>query len=203
MKDYTGQKFGRLTAIELDHTQRKHSYWKFKCECGSDLVLRVDTVVSGNTKSCGCYNREAHRVQKLTHGFSKQKVYHVFYAMKSRCYDPSNVAFEYYGGRGIKICDEWLRSPSSFCEWAYANGYSNGLTIDRIDVNGDYSPDNCRWVSRKTQNENTRRNTWLTYNGETMILRDWCQRFNVNMATACSRIKRGLSFEQVFNIDKV
>lgn len=136
-----------------------------------------------------------------------------FQAMKNRCYNPNNPAYKNYGGRGIKICDEWnnrevarniqrnnTKGFLAFKKWALENGYADNLTIDRIDVNGDYSPENCRWVSRKIQNNNRRNNHYITYNGKTQSLADWCRELCLNYHKIRSRInKYGWSIEEAFS----
>lgn len=134
-------------------------------------------------------------------------------AMKQRCYCCNNINYKYYGGRGIKVCDEWTNTEKvstaqqhhvskgylAFQEWALSHGYEEGLTLDRIDVNKDYSPDNCRWVSMEIQNNNTRKNHFLTYNGKTQSLADWCKELNLNYNTTKTRLNRShWSVERAF-----
>lgn len=199
MQDYTGQTYNRVTLLSFSHKRGKHSYWNCRCSCGNEFTARVDCVISGNTKSCGCLNHEA-KVTK--HGQARTPLYRVYYSMKQRCYNPNDKHYSDYGGRGISICDEWLSDFPAFSKWAYENGYAHGLSIDRIDVNGNYEPSNCRWVTQKVQTRNTRRNTYITISGETKVLKDWCTTFGVNCATACNRIKRGYPIYKVFGISE-
>ena len=198
-KDYTGMKCGKLTAIELDHITNGRTFWKFRCECGNEIVVRPDGVVRGTTSSCGCAVRKNHF---STHGKSRSKLYRVYYAMKQRCENQKDPHYDRYGGRGISIDPSW-KDFGVFYEWAIANGCKDGLTIDRIDNDGNYSPDNCRWTDVYTQSRNTSRNTWITYKGETMVLSDMCRKYGVNISTACHRIKTGKSLQDVFEPCKV
>lgn len=156
-----GQKFGRLLVIEKVGTnEARHNVWRCKCDCGNEIQVSATDIVSGHTRSCGCLMRETSAKTLTTHGKSKERLYTVWQGMLGRCNRPSLKSYENYGGRGIKVCEEW-RDYEAFREWAYANGYDENApiqqcTIDRIDVNGDYEPSNCRWVDAKTQAKNKR-----------------------------------------------
>lgn len=201
-KDITGKKFGRLTAIKFDHVKRDKTsgrprhYWLFRCDCGKVAVLKKENVMVGHTQSCGCYHKES----ITTHGFSGTSLFNILHDMKGRCLNKNNEAYKNYGGRGITICDAWLNSSESFYTWAIENGYKKGLTIDRIDNNGNYCPENCRWVTRKEQNKNTRRNWLITYNEETRCLSDWASIYNIKKNTLKGRLQRGWSIEKAFNL---
>ena len=130
------------------------------------------------------------------HGLSKTRIHRIWHSMYCRCYYPTTNGYERYGGRGIKICDEWINNPQSFYNWAINNGYKEGLTIDRIDVNGNYEPSNCRWVTKEVQDNNRRNNRKITYKGETKTLTQWCKEYNINIVTLSDRLKSGLSFEE-------
>ena len=129
--------------------------WECKCDCGNVTIVRHGDLRSGRTASCGCYNYEKKAVVK-THGYSRTKLYHVYTKMKGRCNNPKDKKYAYYGGRGIKVCEQWQENPQVFIQWALNNGYKEGLSIDRIDVNGNYEPDNCRWTDAETQCLNQR-----------------------------------------------
>lgn len=127
---------------------------------------------------------------------NKERLYSIWKRMKDRCNNPNHKYFSYYGGRGITVCDEWQKNFPAFYEWAIQNGYDDSLTIDRIDSNGNYDPCNCRWVTRHEQMLNTRRNHYLTYNGETLTVNEWAEKFGIKQNTLLYRIRRGWSVER-------
>lgn len=126
----------------------------------------------------------------------RERIYSIFHNMKSRCYLPTFSRYEFYGAKGIKICDEWLKSFNEFYLWAINNGYNDKLEIDRINYNGNYEPANCRWVDKKLQNNNTRKNNYITYNGQTKTVAQWAEIYNLHRCVLNNRIRRGLSFEE-------
>ena len=202
MKDLSGMVFSRLTVLHLSYKKQRHYYYTCRCECGNIKDVRSDQLINGMAKSCGCLQRE---VAKSTmaqtmrkHGMNKHPLTGVFNAMKQRCYNPKCKQYPDYGGRGIHICDEWLNNRKSFFEWAIAIGYQDGLTIDRINVNSDYSPSNCRFVSMKEQSRNKRNNVMITYKDKTHSLMEWCDILGLNYFTILRRIKRGWNIEKAF-----
>lgn len=156
LKDLTGQRFGRRTVIGRAGSDRRGcATWLCLCDCGNESVVTGAELRKNRSGSCGCMRKE-----RLTiHGKKKTRLYKVWEGIKTRCYNPSHKAYERYGGRGITVCDEWLHDFQVFFNWAVANGYDEHAprgqcTIDRIDNDRGYSPDNCRWVDAKTQNNN-------------------------------------------------
>lgn len=160
-KDMTGLRFGRLVVLErAENDAQQNAQWLCRCDCGNTTIVRGGALRQGRTVSCGCVLSEAsrERMKRIAtkHGHSDSPLYKVRQAMIERCYKPQNKAYKNYGGRGITVCDEWRDSFEAFYDWAISHGYKRGLEIDRINNDGPYSPDNCRWVTSKVNSRNTR-----------------------------------------------
>ena len=196
--DLTGRRFGRLVAIERSTNSKSgKAKWRCKCDCGNETVVFSTSLVQGLTHSCGCLNREVTLERFSTHRQSESRLYETWSGMKKRCYNPYSKSFSAYGGRGIAVCDEWKDDFQAFYDWAMANGYADDLTIDRIDVNGNYSPENCRWVDKLTQANNCRTNHYLTFNGKTQSIAEWARELGVSDSLIRQRIvKLGWSVER-------
>lgn len=182
-----GQKFGLLEVVSFCGRDIV-----CKCECGSIKSYLKGNLITGNTTSCGC-EKKRHLIQRSTkHGMSKTKIYQLYLGMKSRCYNPKEYAYKWYGNMGIKICDEWLGDNGFNCfyHWAINNGYKDGLSIERKDVHKDYSPSNCTWIPIKNQHENTS-NTIRIYNSEGFcFVKDISKKYNIPKSTIYAKIKK-------------
>ena len=195
-RDLTGQKFGRLTVLRQAPDKIKPSgahskMWECKCDCGNIKIISRSSLVSGDTVSCGCYHKEHAHDYGKKHGLTNTKLYTKWSGIVQRCTNPNAIHYDMYGGRGITICDEWRNDFYSFYSWSIENGYKDGLTIDRIDNNKGYYPENCRWTDLETQANNTRRNHYITYNNETKTLTQWARLLNVNVETLRDRVNHG------------
>ena len=199
-KDCIGKKFGRLTILKIDHIEKSgQTYVLCKCDCGTEKIIKFGSVSTGLIVSCGCRKREVLGLGSITHGQSKTRLYSIWLNMRKRCYYSKYIEFENYGGRGISVCDEWRNDFEPFYNWATNNGYADNLSIDRIDVNGNYEPSNCRWANRKQQSRNRNNNILITYNGETKTLIEWAEIKNINYKKLWSRIKHNWSEDIIFN----
>ena len=198
--DLRGMRFGRLLVLcrDFDNTE-KHAAWVCKCDCGATVSVIGTNLRRGTSKSCGCLQKELLSQRKTTHGgwAKNEALYSVWCGILSRC-NPKlkNESTKNYGQRGIRVCPEW-ENYQNFREWAKRSGYTKGLSIDRIDVDGDYCPDNCRWTDSKTQQNNRRSNIRIEYCGETRTLKEWSEILNINYQTVYSRYSRGLPIELV------
>lgn len=191
LKDLTGQKFGRLTVMgKQDKTKDGHALWECLCDCGTVVVVRGRELRNGHTKSCGCLRKIRLSESHKTHGQTNTKLFSVWQKMRYRCSCKNRKDYAYYGGRGIIVCDEWKNDFQAFYDWAMDNGYREGLTLDRIDNNGNYYPENCRWVTMKEQCNNRRSNNYITYNGKTQTLQQWAEEYGIARNKLSSRIHK-------------
>jgi hypothetical protein len=194
-----GTKFGRLTVIKFV-TRAPGGYYKYscKCSCGNILDVRADSLRSGNTTSCSCYFKmrasESAKLHMTKHGYTKYKMYKVWESMHSRCYNPNNERYKDYGARGIRVCAAW----HDFANFHKDIGDNKeGLTLDRIDNNADYSPSNCRLATYREQNRNKRNSKFLTYNGLTLCVAEWADRIGMSKYTLYGRIDAGWSTARI------
>ena len=194
-KDLIGQRFGRLVVINEIKERKKHKImWLCQCDCGSTLEVLGECLRTGRTQSCGCWQKETTSERFRKYDPCYRRIRNIFKKMKRRCYAPDCSDYYLYGARGITICDEWLDSEygvQKFIEWSLNNGYQDSLSIDRIDNNKGYSPDNCRWTDAKNQARNRRNARTLTYNGETLCLAEWEERTGISQMTIRRRIESG------------
>ena len=206
MKGYNllGQRFSHLTVVEQCESNKGQRMWKCKCDCGNFAIVRTHDLMRGNTKSCGCLKRvhcEENGKKMLTkHGLSringkKARLFRIWSGIKTRCYNRNDKAYQKYGGRGILICDEWL-DFKSFHAWALNNGYNDTLSIERIDVNGNYCPENCKWIALPEQTRNRTTSRKFTINGITKTMSEWARENNLSTAVVFGRLKRGDSIQE-------
>ena len=200
LKDYTGQRFGRLTAMSLVARDTKWCahLWSFKCDCGAEKAISIKSVTSGNTASCGCSASESLKARNTTHGLSRGQPseYRSWKDMRSRCLNGNNTSYADYGGRGISICSRWASFAVFFADMG---ARPNNNTLDRVDVNGGYSPENCRWAAADVQANNKRTNRTLTISGETRTLAQWCQHFNIEPSKVRYRLNNGWGVKDAFS----
>lgn len=203
-RNLIGEKFGRLEVIsEAGSSKQGRRLWKCKCTCGNVTILNTNVLTSGTTKSCGCFRGEAVRDRMRTHGMSHSRLFSIWSAMKQRCYNKNFHQYKHYGGRGVTICDKWLNNFKAFYDWAMANGYAEDLTIDRKDNDKGYSPDNCRWITNKEQQNNKRTNRVLTLNGETHTASEWSEIIGISRKLIEDRVVRlGWSDEKALTTPK-
>lgn len=195
--DLVGKRFGLLTVIERRGSDKNgQSMWLCRCDCGTEKIIRGHDL-KGGTKSCGCSRRYNTGLYK--HGLSHTRIHSIWRSIKDRCYNENNQDYNSYGGRGIAVCDEWKNDFLSFYRWALESGYEEALTIDRIDVNAGYSPENCRWASMAEQSNNRRNNKLFTLNGRTMTLAEWSKVAGVKYGDIQNRLRYGYSFEEAIN----
>lgn len=201
-KDLTNQKFGKLVCKkDVGRTKNGNVLWKCKCECGNYTVVDSGSLKTGNTKSCGCMrNKRLENFGELQkkHGMYDTKIYKVWSAMKQRCLNKNDKAYKNYGERGISVCKEWL-DFEPFYEWAVNNGYKKGLTLERIDNNGNYCPKNCTWIPKGKQSSNTRNCIELTYKGKTKIMKEWAEELDIPYHVLQHRIYRGWSTKRALS----
>lgn len=197
IKDLTGQKFGRLTIIkEVEKDKNNKSQCLCICECGNEKIIRKSDLRTGKIKSCGCIKKEILSKRQKKHGKTRTRLYRIWCNIKSRCKNKKVPCYKYYGGKGIILYEEW-QNFEPFYEWAINNGYQENLTIDRIDINNNYEPKNCRWVDRKTQSRNQSTNHLITYNNETHCINEWAEIKCLTKAAIHNRIKYGWSIEKI------
>lgn len=205
-KDLKGRRFGRLICIERAgrDERTRNVLWKCLCDCGN-ITTVLSTSLIKSTKSCGCLQKETARKQAISrtkHGLAHRgvkmpSIYKCWAHMKSRCSNENDKSYPDYGGRGINFCEEWTEF-TSFHEWALNHGYRKGLTIERINVNGNYEPTNCKWIPKSEQNANKRTSHYITINGETKIVAEWAKIHNINSSTVFSRINSNWPIEKLF-----
>lgn len=191
--DLTGKTFGRLYVIGVDDNGKRKTSYICQCSCGNIKSIRSDALLGGVTVSCGCKKREQDKINLTanhSHKMSGSRIYGIWLNMKDRCNNPNNARYCRYGGRGIRVCQDWEHDFQAFYDWSIANGYGENLTIDRIDNSGNYDPSNCRWTDVKTQCNNRDSNIKITIGNTTKTLTQWCEIFSLEYKKIVARYHR-------------
>ena len=190
-KDISGQKYGLLTAIR-PVGYNNGFIWECKCDCGGVTKVALRNLTNGHIKSCGCMWHPKGTIRNFKHGLGRTRIYKIYSGMLYRCTEEGDLTGNYYK-RGIRVCNEWQGNNGAinFYNWAISSGYNDDLTLDRIDNNGDYSPDNCRWTTMLVQANNKRNNHFLEFNGEKKTISQWSRETGISGTTILARLKGG------------
>lgn len=207
-EDIKGKQFGRLTATgnieyRIKYDGRKTPFIECVCSCGNRQFVNYYSAKRGDKRSCGCLQRENSKQIHTKHGGTHTRLYHIWKGLFQRCYNTNCKEYKWYGAKGVKVCPEWKEDFSVFREWALLNGYTNKLTLDRINTNGDYEPNNCRWADWITQQNNRSNNRYYTHNGITQTLADWAREYGIPESNLITRLKKGWDFEDALTRPKV
>ena len=199
LKDLTGMRFGRWQVLERSANRGKAIMWLCRCDCGNISVIHGTSLKSGTSTQCKqC--RDTHRPIRK-HGLTHTPLYRVWCRMKGCTSNPRHQDYTWYGAKGIRVCTEWSNDFVKFYDWAISNGYEKGLTIDRIDVLGNYEPSNCRWITIQEQSRNRTDNVKLTHNGVTHTLVEWGELTGIKMSTLSARYHKGWSSDKILSTD--
>lgn len=200
IKDLTGKRFNHLTVISFYGKEKRKTLWHCKCDCGNTKIVSSSCLVNNYTKSCGCEAKKMlHQPKWIKHGKSNTRIYKIYIKMVRRCNCKTDKDYCNYGSRGIIVCDEWKNDFMNFYNWSIQNGYNETLTLDRINNDGNYEPNNCRWTTMKEQSNNTRFNRYITYNGVTKTLTQWAECLGFKEDTLRARIMRyNFTIEKAF-----
>lgn len=197
-RDLAGQTFGRWTVLCFSHTKRGNDttkrFWACRCACGTERIVWQRSLTSGLSQSCGCYQKTQVAARNSRHGMSRTQEYRSWQEMRARCENPNARGYEHYGARGITVCPQWQCFPNFFSDMGKLP--TNQHTLDRIDNDKGYCPENCRWATRSEQSNNRRVCIYITHNGETKTLAQWARHYGVNKETLRNRLRRGVSFGQ-------
>lgn len=196
LKNIIGQKFSMLTIIGFSHMENESSFWHVRCDCGNERVMRIQCIRNKGIVSCGCYAIKEKSQRMHIHGQSRTSLYRRWIDIKIRCTDPNSQKYKYYGAKGIECCAEWEQFLP-FYEWAMANGYEQELQIDRINNNGNYSPDNCRFVTSKENINNRGCTVYCEINGIKKPINYWAEKIGISRNTLLHRINLGWENEQL------
>lgn len=214
-EDLSGEKYGRWTVLEVaGRNDKGNILYKCRCDCGKEKIVSSTSLRDGSSKSCGCLQKEKSKENLLrynsserykqpshtTHGMRHTRLYRVWCGMKKRCNCTNYEHFDRYGGRNIRVCEEWSNDFQKFADWALKSGYKDDLSIDRIDVEGNYTPENCRWATIKMQARNKENTLLYEHEGVTKPFIEWCENYGVPYKSAHARYRKGKSFDEIFKV---
>jgi hypothetical protein len=195
-----GQKFGHLTVVgKAENNTQGKQMWICKCDCGREKAKPTDTysLKHGKVKSCGCLYFESNKERNKKHGLTHSRIYNIWISMRSRCNYVGDVAYKNYGGRGIKVCQEWNNDFQAFYDWAMLHGYTDKLTVDRVDPNDDYCPQNCRWSTMKEQQNNRRNNRRIVYKNKPYTVSQLAEKLNLSRNALVWRLDNGWEEDEI------
>lgn len=192
-----GKRFGKLVVLNREDNRKKSTMWECICDCGNKTITSASDLKSRKTQSCGCLKYES---RNFTHNLSHTRLYKIWMGMKQRCEKSYCHAYKWYGERGISVCSKWKENFQEFYDWSMNNGYADNLTIDRIDVNGNYEPSNCRWIPIGEQARNTRVSKYITYKEETKSVEEWSRITGIKHNTLLGRLRSGYSDEECLEV---
>lgn len=190
--NYVGERFGILVVVEELMRVRRDRCFLVQCDCGNRTYAGYDSLMNGK-ESCGCLNKAKNGSHFVTHGLTRHPLYSTWCNIKCRCTNPNTDSYKDYGGRGITICEEWKNDFKKFYDWCIESGWQRHLSVDRIDNDGHYEPSNCRITTLEVQSRNKRNNIWIEYQGERLVVTDWCKRLGINETTVYNRIINGMN----------
>lgn len=202
--DITGQRFGKLTVIKKAKSDKRgEAKWLCKCDCGNITIVLSSHIRNYRIRSCGCLFQKNKFLYNSKYGNLEnyQRLYNIYNGMRARCYNINCSSYKYYGGRGIKICNEWLEDFFKFMQWSISNGYKDDLSIDRIDVNGNYEPSNCRWITMEEQENNKRDNIFIKYKNEIKTLKQWSKILKIPYGTVYNRYSKKFNVDDILSIE--
>lgn len=189
----SGTRFGRYTVLSYSHEKNKFHFYKVKCDCGNISTVEYSTL---KKNKYGC--RKCHEWQLTAKGLSKTRIYEIWNHMLFRCYNRKSESYKRYGERGIKVCKKWKEDFMAFYNWSLNNGYKENLSIDRINNDGNYEPDNCRWATREQQANNTSKNVFIDFNGKRLTISQWAHKIGILPSVFHGRLKRNGVCEKIF-----
>lgn len=196
LKNIKGQKFNRWTVLEFSHNNGRKSFWKCRCDCGTESVIGSYSLRSGGSKSCGCFRRLLDNQPGTIHGMTGTPTFKSWCRMIARCCQPGSTGYKRYGGAGIMVCERWKKFDNFFADMGHR---PSGKSLDRFpNKDGNYEPENCRWATAKEQNQNQNKNISITIDGVTNVLSEWARHFKISRNTVVNRILKGCDPEKAF-----